>query len=159
MDDISSKSSASQSASSKLVIAPDLAQQFAKFKPIKIPFNSKDLTPREKEIVVKLVDAAGLLDCVFWRQSDPEGLKLYLSLTKSKNPRDEMLREYLKINGGRYDLINDNKPFVGTQPMPPGRGFFHRILPQEFDAYVEANPAQKRSVQRYTIVSRIDDAL
>ena len=74
------RSSAQSAASAKPAIAPDLAKQFAKFKSIKIPFDSKDLTPREKKMVEKLVDAAGLLDCIYWRQSDPEGLQLYLSL-------------------------------------------------------------------------------
>ena len=52
-----------------------------------MPFDSQGLTAREKQMVDKLVDAAGLLDCIYWRQSDPEGLKLYLSLAKSKNPQ------------------------------------------------------------------------
>ncbi len=155
------RSSASQSASSKPVVAPDLAQQFAKFKSIKIPFDTKGLSAREKEMVDKLVDAAGLLDCIYWRQSDPEGLKLYLSLANSKSPRDQMLREYLKINGGSYDLIDDNKPFVGTQPMPPGRGFYPTDLTRsEFDAYVAAHPEQKAALYNgQTIVRRKGSAL
>jgi hypothetical protein len=150
-----------QASSAKPVIAPDLAQQFAKFKSIKIPFNSKDLTPREKKMVEKLVDAAGLLDCIYWRQSDPEGLKLYLSLANSKDPRDQMLREYLKINGSRYDLINDDKPFVGTHPAPPGRGFFPPDLTRSaFDAYVAAHPAQKAALYNgQTMVRRKGSAL
>ena len=71
-------------------------------------------------MIAKLVDAAGLLDCIYWRQSDPEGLKLYLSLANSTNPQDVMLREYLKINGSRFDLIDDNKPFVGTAAHAAG---------------------------------------
>lgn len=112
------------SESTKLVIAPDLAQRLAKFKKVHMPFDSSKLTDREKQMVAKLVDASGLLDCIYWRQSDPDGLKLYLSLMHTTNPEFRMLAEYLKINGGRFDLIDDNKPFVGTEPMPPGRGFF-----------------------------------
>ena len=67
-------------AAPKPVIAPDLAERFAKFKPIHIAFDSSALTDRENKMVAKLVDAAGLLDCIYWRQSDPDGLKLYLSL-------------------------------------------------------------------------------
>src|SRR5271154_714696 len=70
----------------KPVVATDLAAQLAKFKPVKMPFDSSHLTAREKQMVAKLVDAAGLLDCVYWRQSDPEGLKLYLSLANRRNP-------------------------------------------------------------------------
>jgi len=121
-------------SSSKPVVAPDLARRFAKFKPVKMHFDSSRLTARERQMVEKLVDAAGLLDSIYWRQSDPEGLKLYLSLADSKDPKDQMLHEYLKINGGRFDLIDDNKPFVGTDPAPPGRGFF---LPRETRANLE----------------------
>ncbi|HXA78295.1 MAG TPA: hypothetical protein VNV41_14275 [Candidatus Acidoferrales bacterium] len=130
----------SQSAETP-VIAADLAARLAKYKPVKMPFDSSHLTAREKQMVAKLVDAAGLLDCIYWRQSDPEGLKLYVSLADSKNPRDQMLRELLKINGSRFDQIDDDKPFVGTDPMPPGRGFF---LPHETRANLEQQISRGR---------------
>jgi len=112
-------------------------------------------------MVNKLVAAAGLLDCIYWRQSDPEGLKLYLSFANSKNPQDQMLRQYLKINGGRFDLIDDNKPFVGAALMAPGRGFFERgITRAEFDTYVAAHADQKAALwSPQTIVRRKGDAL
>src|SRR5271156_3342832 len=125
----------------KPVIATDIAARLAKFKPIKIPFDSSNLTDREKQMVAKLVDAAGLLDCIYWRQSDPDGLKLYLSLANSTNPQDQMLRELLKINGGRFDQIDDDKPFVGTDPAPPGRGFY---LPHETRANLEQQISRGR---------------
>ena len=139
---------------SKSGVVPDLAQRVAKFKLVHMPFNSQGLTAREKEMVEKLVDASGLLDCIYWRQSDPEGLKLYLSLANSKNPQDELLRRYLKINGSRFDLIDDEKPFVGDQPMPPGRGFFPPDMTKEkFDAYVAAHPEQKTALYSpFTVV-------
>jgi hypothetical protein len=112
-------------------------------------------------MIQKLVDASGLLDCVYWRQSDPEGLKLYLSLAKSKNPQDELLRRYLKINGSRFDLIDDEKPFVGTQPAPPGRGFYPQDLTREqVEAYVAAHPQQKNDIySAFTVIRRKGDAL
>ena len=145
----------------KPVVAPDLAERLAKFKPIHIAFDSSSLTDKEKKMVDKLVDAAGLLDCIYWRQSDPEGLKLFISLQNSTKPQDEQLREYLKINGGRFDLIDDNKPFVGTAPMPPGRGFFPwGLTREEFDSYVTAHPDQKAALYGpQTIVRRNGDDL
>jgi hypothetical protein len=119
-----SSPAAGPGSSAKLYVVPDLAERVAKFKLVHMPFNSAELSAREKQMVAKLVDASGLLDCIYWRQNDPEGLKLYLSLAKSKDSQDELLRRYLKINGSRFDLIDDDKPFVGTDPMPPGRGFF-----------------------------------
>ncbi|MGH9716989.1 MAG: Zn-dependent hydrolase [Candidatus Acidiferrales bacterium] len=145
----------------KLVVAPDLAQQVAKFKPIHISFDSSGLTKNEKKMVDKLVDAAGLLDCIYWRQSDPQGLKLYLSLADEHDRQSELLRDYLKINGGRFDLIDDNKPFVGTKPLPPGAGFFPwGMTRQEFDSYVAAHPDQKAALyDPRTMVVRDGDRL
>ena len=149
------------SQSSKLEIAPDLAQRLAKFKKVHMPYDSRGLTDREKQMVDKLVDASGLLDCIYWRQSDPEGLKLYLSLAHTTNPQFQMLAEYLKINGGRFDLIDDNKPFVGNAPISPGRGFFPwGMTLDEFNAYVTAHPDQKAALYSpYTIVRRKGDLL
>ncbi len=151
--------SPTSSKSSKLVVAPDLAQQVAKFKPIHISFDASGLTANEKKMVDKLVDAAGLLDCIYWRQSDPEGLKLYLSLADKHDRESELVREYLKINGSRWDLIDDNKPFVGLgsmEPMPPGHAFFPwGITRQDFDAYVAAHPDQKAALyDPHTVVVR-----
>ena len=78
-------------------------------------------------MIDKLVDAAGLLDCIYWRQSDPEGLKLYLSLANTKNPQDVLLREYLKINGSRFDLIDNQRPLVGTAAHAAGTRLLPRI--------------------------------
>jgi hypothetical protein len=144
------------SAPSKRIVAADLAARVAKFKPVKMSFDSTGLTAHEQKMVEKLVDAAGLLDCIYWRQSDPEGLKLYLSLEKSTNPQDQLLRRYLKINGGRFDLIDGNKPFVGTEPAPPGRGFFPEDLTRaQLDASVTSHPEDKAALYNpQTIVRR-----
>ena len=152
---------AQKSAPSKLTVVPDLAQRAAKFRQVHMPYNSQGLSEREKQMVAKLVDASGLLDCIYWRQSDPEGLKLYLSLQGGTNPQDDLLRRYLRINGSRFDLIDDEKPFVGTQPMPPGRGFFPEDMTRaKFDAYVAAHPDQKDALYNpQTLVRRKGDLL
>jgi hypothetical protein len=154
-------SSNSPGTSSGLVVAPDLAQRVARFKRVRMPFNSQGFSARELRMIDKLVDASGLLDCIYWRQSDPEGLKLYLSLEGSKTPQDELLRRYLKINGSRYDLIEDEKPFVGTLPMPLGRGFMPEDMTRaKFDAYAAAHPGQKAALfASQTIVRRKGAAL
>jgi hypothetical protein len=135
---------------------PDLAQRVAKYQRVKMPFRSMSLTHEERRMLNKLVDAAGLLDCIYWRQSDPEGLQLYLSLAKSKDPQDELLRRYLKINGGRFDSIDGNKPFVGTAPMPPGRGFYTPGLTRhDIDDLVSRHPGVKSGYYSpFTIIQR-----
>ena len=53
----------------------------------------------------------------------PKGLTLYQSLAGSKNPKDQELRHYLWINGSRFDLIDDNNPFVGDDTHAAGTRF------------------------------------
>ena len=130
----------------KLVVAPDLASRVTKFKLVHMPFNSKGLSAREIKMVKKLVDASGLLDCIYWRQSDPEGLKLYLSLLNSTDPQEVLLRRYLKINGSRFDLIEDDQPFVGTDPMPIGRGFYNGMTKSDVEAYLKESPNSRDAV-------------
>src|ERR1019366_3881640 len=146
---------------SKLVIAPNLASQLAKFKPVRMPYDSAQLTARERQMVAKLVEACRALESIYWRQSDPEGLKLYNDLAGSAAPLDKDLRRFLRINGSRFDLIDNNAPFVGTAPWPPGRGLFPSDLThEEFDRYVAAHPDQKASLyDPWTVVRRKGAAL
>jgi hypothetical protein len=150
-----------QAGRQKLAIAPNLKEQLAKFKLVRMPFGSSKLSPREVQMVGKLVKACQALESIYWRQSDPEGLALYQSLAESHSQADAELRRYLRINGSRYDLIDDNKPFVGTESYPPGRGFFPTDLTRkEFDAYVAAHPDQKDALyDSFTVVRRKGGAL
>src|ERR1700683_37363 len=136
-------------------VAPNIAALLARYRRVDMPFHSEGLTPREKQMVEKLVHASGLIDDIYWRQSDPEGLALYKSLENSSKPADEMLRRLLKINGSRFDLINEQNPFVGTAPMPPGRGFYPPGLTRnDVDKYVQAHPGQKDAIySSLTIIS------
>lgn len=117
-------SAAKGAESAGLQVAPDLDRRLAKFRQIHMPFRSAGLPVREREMVEKLVDASRYLEEIYWRQSDPEALTLYQSLLESTYPKDVKLRHYLWINASRFDLIDENKPFVGATPMPPGRAFY-----------------------------------
>jgi hypothetical protein len=142
-------------------VVPDLAERLAKYKRVVIPFDKSKVSARELQMIAKLVDASRDLDDIFWRQSDPEGLDFYKSLEKSKNPRDAQLRRFLMINGSRFDLINDNKPFVGQQPMPPGRGLYPEGLTRvDLEKYVAAHPEQKDELySSYSVIRRNGDRL
>jgi hypothetical protein len=144
--------SAQNIRASKLVVVPDLAGRVAKFKPVHMPFNTKGLSAREIKMVKKLVDASGLLDCIYWRQSDPDGLKIYMSLANSVDPEEVLVRRYLKINGSRFDLVENDEPFVGAEPMPIGRGFYNGMTTKDVTSYLKQNPKERDAVYSpYTI--------
>ncbi len=144
-----------------LHVVPDLAERVVKFRRVEMPFRTAGLSAREIQLVHKLVEACGYLESIYWRQSDPEALMLYQSLAASKSPRDVELRRYLWINASRFDLIDNNKPFVGTDPMPPGRGFYPSNLTRaQVEQYVNEHPDQKAAIyNQFTIVRWHDGKL
>jgi len=156
-----SGSAAKGPTSAGLKVAPDLDKRLAKFRRVRMPFNRTGLTVREQKLVRKLAEACGYLESIFWRQSDPEALALYQSLASATSPRDIKLRTYLKINASRFDLIDENKPFVGTDQMPPGRGFYPPGLTREqVEQYVKEHPDQKAAIyDQFTVVRWKDGTL
>ena len=139
-----------------LHVAPNIDELLAQFRPVKMPFDTQALTPKERQMVEKLVDASRWLDAIYWRQIDPEGLKIYQQLITSSDPEAQKVARLLYINGSRWDLINGNKPFIGTEPIPPGRAFYPAGLTRdEIEQYVKQNPEKKAEIYSpFTIVER-----
>ena len=137
-------------------VTPDLDRRLAQFKPVRMPFDAAGLAPRERQLVNALVDALQQLESIYWRQSDPEAMALYSALERQGVPLAARLRHYLFINGSRFDLVDENKPFVGTTPMPPGRALYPPGLTRaDVDAYVAAHPDTRSAIYNpYTVVHR-----
>ncbi|HKD14163.1 MAG TPA: Zn-dependent hydrolase [Candidatus Angelobacter sp.] len=142
-------------------IKEDIAAQLAKFKQVKMPFNTAGLSAKERKMVLKLVDAAQNLESIYWRQSDPKALDLYRRLEGCAGHQEQSLRRFLMINGSRYDLLEENKPFVGNDPFYPGRALYPAgITRDEIEAYVAKHPEKKAEIYSpYTVVKRQDDDL
>jgi len=148
-------SAAKGPASAKLQVAGDLDQRLAKFRVVPMPYHAAGLKARERQMVAKLVEACQSLEQIYWRQSDPEGLALYQSLVSSAHERDRKLLRYLRINGSRFDLVDENKPFVGTESMPPGHALYPKGLTQaQIDAFLKDHPDKRAEIYSPTTVIR-----
>jgi hypothetical protein len=147
-------SAATRGAPANLKVAADLEQRLARFQRVQMPFRTAGLSAREQQLVHKLVEACGHLESIYWRQSDPEALTLYQSLASSQNRRDVQLRRYLWINASRFDLIDENKPFIGTDAMPLGRWFYPaNLTSDQLKQYIKEHPEQKAAIyDQFTIV-------
>src|SRR5580658_5917055 len=127
---------------------PDIGARLAKWRNVEMPFRGAGLTDRERQMVDKLVEASRLLDDVYWRQSDLDGLALY------KSTKDPALKTLLTIMGGRWDLIDENRPFAGAPPMPPGHELYpHDLTRAQIEQYVRVHPEDKAGIyDPYTVV-------
>ena len=152
---------ASQSAPVNGSVVSDIEQRLGRWKTVDLPFRSESLTARERLLVEKLVAASRELENIYWRQVDPEGLALFQSLARSTDRADKALRRYLWINGGRYDLLDENRVFAGGGKTPPGRGLYPPDLTRaDIEAYVKAHPGEKAAIYgERTVVVRDGDRL
>jgi hypothetical protein len=132
------------------IAAENIDVQLAKWKPVKMPLTTTGLTARERQMIDKLVEAGQAMEAIYWQQSDPQALQI---LRTTKDPK---LKRMLMINGCRWDLINNNVPFIGNEPAPPGRNLYPAGLTRpQIEQYVKAHPAQKEAIySSYTVVRR-----
>jgi hypothetical protein len=136
-------------------VVPDLNKRLAKFKAVEMPFRTAGLSAKEVKMVRKLVDAARMIDSIYWRQSDPEGLTLLQQLRGSQDPQGRKIYRYLFINGGRFDLINEEEPFIIGARRDPGRGIYPPGTTLEsLEKYVAAHPEKKAEIYSPTTVVR-----
>lgn len=142
-------------------VATDLSQRLARWKPVAMPFERRDLSSRERQMIEKLIDACRDLENIYWRQSDPDDIALYNSLAGAAGEREKQVRRLLWINGGRWDLLDENRPFLGTEPMPPGRALYPKGLTRaDIEAYVRSRPAEKSGIYNdRTVVRRNGERL
>ena len=134
----------------------NVAAQLAKFKRVEMPAATAGLSTKEKQLVQKLVDASRYLESIYWRQSDKAALALYQGLAGCTSPSDKSIRHFLLINGSRYDLLEENKPFIGKESYPPGRESYPKgITQKEIDDFVAAHPEKRADIYNpLTVVKR-----
>jgi hypothetical protein len=131
------------------------AERLARWKAVEMPFHFSGLSARERQMVEKLVEACRLLDGVFWRQSDLGGLALY------QGTRSQTLKDLLGIMGSRWDLVDQNRPFIGEALMPPGRELYPDDLTRpRLEQYLQKHPEDRAAIYNpYTVVKWRGDRL
>jgi len=103
------------------------------------------LTEKEKMMIGIFIEVAQIMDEIFWYQAYGDRDELLSKVQSS----DE--KEYIKINYGPWDRLNNMEPFVkGFQEKPMGANFYPKdMTKEEFEA---ANLPDGKSL--YTLVRR-----
>ena len=106
------------------------------------------LSEDEKQVIPILIEAAKIMDDLFWKQAYGDKETLLSSID------DEDLREYARINYGPWDRLDGDQPFIeGTGEKPLGSGYYPTdMTKEEFESWDDPN---KTSL--YTIIEREPD--
>ena len=85
------------------------------------------LSDEQRQMIAMLIDAAQIMDGLFWRQSFGDDYETWLdSIT------DERTRRFAELNYGPWDALDDDKPFMdGFGPKPLGAQFYPEDMSKE----------------------------
>lgn len=105
-----------------------------KYIPVRLNADLNHLTDNQKQMLKHLIRAAEQMDTLFWMQAWPGmTMEFYNSLPLAK-------QEYVDMNYGPWDRLNDNLPFVdGVGRKPTGANFYPIDMPRsEFKRYQDS---------------------
>ena len=96
------------------------------YETVKLTTNLNDLTVNERKILPLLIQAAQIMDELFWKQAYPQRDSLLSTI------KDEKTKSFVMINYGPWDRLNGDKPFIsGIGPKPAGATFYPADMTKE----------------------------
>ena len=108
----------------KTVILPDSMQQYVNsrlkiYETVRLTTDLNHLSNSERKVLPLLVQAAQIMDDLYWKQVYPQRDSLLNAV------KDDRTKSFIRINYGPWDRLNDNKPFItGVGPKPDGATFY-----------------------------------
>ncbi len=119
--------------------------KLAQFEEVTLSADLSWLSDNEREIIGILIDAADIMNDIYWTQAYGDKDALLESIDS------EYAKKYALIHYGPWDRLDDNKPFIeGVGPKPPMAQFYPEDMTvEEFEAW---DSPDKTSL--YTLVRR-----
>jgi len=116
------------------------------YAPVTLSADLSGLSPKERTMLSLFIDAATIMDDLFWKQAYSGDRKALLDGLK-----DPAVRRFAEVNYGPWDRLEGNAPFVpGVGAKPPGAGFYPLDMTKE--EFERANLDRSRS--EYTVLRR-----
>lgn len=122
-----------------------IQQKLDKYVTVKLTADLSKLSDNEKKMIPLLIEAAKIMDDLFWYEAYGDKDALLASI------EDEKVKQFVMINYGPWDRLDGNAPFVaGVGPKPDGANFYPvGMSKEEFEA---ADLPDKKSL--YTFLRR-----
>ena len=104
-------------------------QRLAGYAPVRLTADLSGLSEKEKQMIPLLIEAARIMDDLYWQQSYGNKDSLLSSI------RDSAAREFARINYGPWDKLNSDTPFIaGFGAKPHGAEFYpHDMTKDELE--------------------------
>jgi hypothetical protein len=116
------------------------------YAPVTLTADLSGLTVKERQMLGHFIDAAVVMDDLYWLQAYPGDRKAFLAGLK-----DPAMKRFAEMNYGPWDRLEGNAPFVpGAGARPPGVGFYPLDMTKE--EFERADLPRKTN--EYTVLRR-----
>lgn len=123
----------------------DMQEKLDQYVSVKLTTDLSVLSENQRKMIPLLIDAAKIMDSLFWYDAYGQRDSLLAALD------DEAAKEYVRINYGPWDRLDNNAPFIeGVGEKPPGANFYPADMTKE--EFRQADLPGKDSL--YTFVRR-----
>ena len=110
---------------SKLPSTADLQRMAAQFAPTDIVADLSKVSPGDRRVLAKLIEASKIVDALFMRQAWSGNEAMFLDLVQRDTPEERARLHYFLINKGPWDRLDHFRPFVpGAPERPQGSNFY-----------------------------------
>jgi peptidase M49-like protein len=138
--------------------AARLQRMAARFAPTEIRVDVSKLTPADRKVLAKLVEASKIMDALFLGQVWVGNEAMLIELAEDQSPEGRARLHNFLINKGPWDRLDHNKAFVpGAPEKPAGANFYPEgAAKADIDRWMKALPEAERAkaVGFFTVIRR-----
>src|SRR6185503_12898907 len=105
--------------------ASRLNKMAERFAPTEITADLSRVSPADRQVLAKLVQASRIMDAVYMRQLWAGNEAMLLDLIRDQTPEGRARLHYFLINKGPWSRLDHNEVFVaGAPPKPEAANFY-----------------------------------
>jgi hypothetical protein len=142
----------------------ELKAMSARFAPTPMRVDTSRLSSGDRLALVKLIEAAKVLNTIFMRQLWSGDLALYQKLQQNKTPLGQARLHYFWLNKGPWSDLDDYRAFLPGVPerKPLGANFYPEdMTKQQFESWVASLPPDQQEQAKgfFTVIRRVNGKL
>jgi hypothetical protein len=124
-----------------------LQQMAARFAPTEIGADLSGLSPSDRQVLAKLIEASRIIDALFLRQVWAGNEAMLLDLAGNQTAEGRARLHYFLINKGPWSRLDHDEPFVpGAPPKPGGAAFYPADASKaDLDRWMQSLPEAERA--------------
>ena len=138
-----------------------LKEKISRFVPVELKYDSAILNDREKMVLKYLYRASQVMDTIYLSQVYSKNFEILKSLKASGTEISKLQLQYFNIMGGPFDRLDQDKPFIGTEPKPAGSNFYpENMTKDEFNNWIKEHPDDESAfTSTFTVIRKDGDKL